>query len=91
MIAIVVPHKKQLNILIREKRKLMDGPNLQPSPMGPFLTPSERQHVLVLGQNKTKAYRLKLYVLKVQLSHIFTSDIMCLIPRRVVTHLMYIL
>lgn len=58
MIAIVVRHKKQFNILIREKRKLMDGPNLQPSPMGPFLTPSERQHVIVLGQNKTKAYRL---------------------------------
>lgn len=32
-----------------------------------------------------------LYVLEVQLSHIFASDIMCLILSKVVRHLMHIL
>lgn len=81
MISILVYNEKQLNILIMERS----------DPLGRSLC-YKPQHMMVLQvekQSKTMQALIYVYVPKVQLSHIFASDIMCL-NHRVVRHLMHI-
>lgn len=93
MITMLVYSKSQLNILSKMRRDPTDWPSV--SSPGSLRTlgikPRASIHKCCIWKNKIMSTLIYVYVLSVQLSHIFASDIMCLIFRQVVRCLLHIL